>query len=78
MRPDDPWFQAENVEDLAPGIYPTLACWDVQEGQFPYSDEWTGSKWRSWATRYYIPTRCESSRDAFDVASRMFPDWSDW
>jgi hypothetical protein len=71
-----------NTPPPPPGWYPTLICWDVEEGAFPGALYWDEKRWLNkpedeWviiASIAYWPEMCSDKEQAEAIAYANDPD----
>jgi hypothetical protein len=60
-----------------PGWYPTLHCWDSDEGVFPNAHMWDGERWKGdnpIVVIAFINIVCSDEESAIDLAYENDPE----
>jgi hypothetical protein len=52
---EEDWLSVDDHKPAEPGWYPTVHCWDDEEGLFPGAHHWNGKGWRRDETGYIKP-----------------------
>lgn len=63
---------------IQPGWYPTLKCWDPEEGIFPSATEWRDGRWQTTdPVTAFLPIALATKDAAEKIAYKHDPDWKD-